>query len=844
MMLRISLARHGLSALIAWAILPLGSFAANPAKSSKSASPAPIAIAEIKRTEPVAFEKEVLPVLSKKCLSCHNATTHESHLVLESPALILKGGDSGPAVVPGDPAKSELLIAASQRGDSPMPPPDNDVGAVPLTSEELGLIKLWIAQGASGAVGGSAAVHWQALPPGVNPIYAVAMTEDGQWGACGRANQIFIYHLPSGRLAARLTDPALADAAHKPGVAHLEMVHSLAFNPDGSLLASGGFREIKFWRRSGEAPRYTIGPQAEPITALAASGDGHRIAAGHPSGAIDVFEAETGKPIATWIDKTNPGEPAPVTALEFSHTSAQLASAAGKTLRMWNVADGAVARRVELPAPAQTLAIMSDDVRIAAAGAEKTIHVWTVAGDEVVAIDSAPGAVTALAAAPSDADRLYSGHADKTIRFWSISGKKQLRQADHGAPITALAVRGDGAQLASAGADNAVKLWKTENGQPWMNPANKPLAPLVDNFAASEEVERRDRQAASLAARASDAKQAVADAESSIKSSAEAIKSTEKARDTAAHIKTEKAKSAQEPIEKKAAADKAIETAAAEKTAIDARLAEAIKAADADAQNQELAKARDELKKQVEAAANKLKDAENMARALAPAAATAQQELLSAEATSAAAEQNAVAAVAAQRKAIDDLPLAQAALAEADKAKLEGEARLKSAKEAMEKARQPIRSLAYSADQQTLAAGGDNGVVALWDSPSGMAIGARTSARAACGPSLSPRICFWRRRNTRSRRGTKVSIGSSNARSARPKTTPSLSIACSRSDSVPRVRSWPRAAAIRAAAASSRFGTWPTARSFARSRPRIATRSSPSSSHPMASSWRRPAPIA
>ena len=53
------------------------------------------------------------------------------------------------------------------------------------------------------------AIAWQPLPAGLNPIYSVALSPDGQFAACGRANQIFIYHVPSGRLVTRLTDPQL-----------------------------------------------------------------------------------------------------------------------------------------------------------------------------------------------------------------------------------------------------------------------------------------------------------------------------------------------------------------------------------------------------------------------------------------------------------------------------------------------------------------------------------------------------------------------------------------------------------------------------------------------------------
>ena len=131
--------------------------------------------------------------------------------MLENPQSILKGGDSGPAVVAGNSAESLLLMLGSHQDEPVMPPPDNDVAADPLTSEQLGLIKLWIDQGATGSAGAGvlSPQSWRPLPPGLNPIYAVAVTSDRQFAACSRANQIFIYHVPSGQLVTRLTDSEL-----------------------------------------------------------------------------------------------------------------------------------------------------------------------------------------------------------------------------------------------------------------------------------------------------------------------------------------------------------------------------------------------------------------------------------------------------------------------------------------------------------------------------------------------------------------------------------------------------------------------------------------------------------
>ena len=75
--------------------LVVASFAAAPAFSQG------IAIEAIQRTDPVDFQKEILPILAANCTACHSSSQKQSGLVLETPDTIKKGGVSGPAVVAG-----------------------------------------------------------------------------------------------------------------------------------------------------------------------------------------------------------------------------------------------------------------------------------------------------------------------------------------------------------------------------------------------------------------------------------------------------------------------------------------------------------------------------------------------------------------------------------------------------------------------------------------------------------------------------------------------------------------------------------------------------------------------
>ncbi len=254
-----------------------------------------ILIAELKRDAAVDFEKEILPILKNNCLACHNQTKAKADLILETPQTIRKGGESGPAVLPGNSAESLLLKLASHQDKPMMPPKENKVNALDLTSEQLGLVKLWIDQGAKGEVHGQAPIAWQPLPENLNSIFAVALAPDGQYAACGRGNQLFVYHVPARRLAAHLVDPKLESIYTNCSPAHLDLIHALAFNPSGDLLASGGYREVKLWRRTRPAPRLTLAKvNNNAVEALAASPDGKWFATGGDDGTAKIWNAKIG----------------------------------------------------------------------------------------------------------------------------------------------------------------------------------------------------------------------------------------------------------------------------------------------------------------------------------------------------------------------------------------------------------------------------------------------------------------------------------------------------------------------------------------------------------------------
>ena len=87
------------------------------------------------------FEQDVLPILSRHCLSCHGSKSPQQGLDVSTAASLLKGSKSGPVVMEGSSEKSLLFQRVSSRT---MPPPK--MGSR-LADEEIEVIRRWIDAG-------------------------------------------------------------------------------------------------------------------------------------------------------------------------------------------------------------------------------------------------------------------------------------------------------------------------------------------------------------------------------------------------------------------------------------------------------------------------------------------------------------------------------------------------------------------------------------------------------------------------------------------------------------------------------------------------------------------------
>lgn len=92
----------------------------------------------------VDFARDIRPVLKDRCYACHGALKQNSGLRVDTASALLRGGESGPAVVPGQSQKSLMIEAVTGDLATWRMPPEGEA----LTAEQIGLVRRWIDQGA------------------------------------------------------------------------------------------------------------------------------------------------------------------------------------------------------------------------------------------------------------------------------------------------------------------------------------------------------------------------------------------------------------------------------------------------------------------------------------------------------------------------------------------------------------------------------------------------------------------------------------------------------------------------------------------------------------------------
>ncbi len=242
-----------------------------------------------KAGEPVSYWKHVRPILQAACHGCHQPAKAKGGFVMTDFAALLKGGeDDGAAVVSGNPAESSLLknITPGSDGKAEMPKK-----ADPLKAGEIELISRWIAEGAKNDTPANAV---QRFTPERHPVYvqppvinSLAWSPDGSLLAVAGFHEVLLYKGGGTVLAGRL-------------IGLSERVTTVRFSPDGKLLAATGglpgrMGEVQVWELASQKLRLSVPVTFDTVYGASWSPDSKLVAFGCASDkSLRAIDTETG----------------------------------------------------------------------------------------------------------------------------------------------------------------------------------------------------------------------------------------------------------------------------------------------------------------------------------------------------------------------------------------------------------------------------------------------------------------------------------------------------------------------------------------------------------------------
>jgi hypothetical protein len=430
------------------------------------------------------YERDVRPILARRCTPCHNIKEIDDAdasggLALDSFEAALKGTAKHKVVAAGNPSASPLFARLIDADEDRRMPPDEE----PLDEKSRETIRRWIDDGAPRGEAVVVAKKSEAkrparravrsldvsiaLPPPeskggptqirlkVGPLPTVsslALSADGSILAVGTYGQVTLWDL------ARREPVAVLDDLPGP-------VLAVTFSPDGTTLAAGAglparSGEIRLYAMPGARPLRTLEGHRDVVAGLAFRPDGKVIVSGSYDATVRTWEVATGRPIGVFK-----GHSDFVYDVAYLPDGASILSASkDRTVKRIDAKSMTEQRTYgEHDDDVLALAVRPDGSGFVSAGNEPQVRVWGLDAEKSARrVGGHAGPVHQLGFS-RDGKRLASASGDATIRLFDADGPKLLRTLPGPSDWQyAVALSADGRRVAGGGWDGVVRVWEAE----------------------------------------------------------------------------------------------------------------------------------------------------------------------------------------------------------------------------------------------------------------------------------------------------------------------------------------------------------------------------------------------
>lgn len=255
---------------------------------------------------------------------------------------------------------------------------------------------------------------------------------------------------------------AVRRGAVAPFDGHGDAVSSMAVNPAGTVIATGGYdRTVRLWTPDGkQTALFDAAPGIDRVEAVAFDPTGGRLAALGRNHTITVWDVASGRVVRS---TTFAGLGAS-TDLAYAPDGGSIAAAS--SIRFRFDLPELTARPFPRPAPAATMLAYLPDGSLVSADTAGTVLVWDTKSDKKQSvIDTGQGSLNGIAVT-RDGTRVATAGADRTTRVWDLATGAELTRV-HCAVSAANkpTFSADGHTLAVACADRTISLWSVPTGR-------------------------------------------------------------------------------------------------------------------------------------------------------------------------------------------------------------------------------------------------------------------------------------------------------------------------------------------------------------------------------------------